>query len=101
MNKKDKIITNEEISELTNNATGLICVTDTGVVLRGSTPLLLTLYTVLTKEMQHLNFVDKDDIEKAFKLAFMNEDEKTELFSDLLDDMLKALNELKNEMSNK
>ena len=103
MNKKTKIITNETMDQLTTEATVMICATDNGFVLKGSTPNILSLYSSMTREMLNLNHVTKEDLDRAYKMSFMNEDELTKLLDEtmdksldkLLDSMLKELTELK------
>lgn len=103
MDKKNKIITNETMDQLTTEATVMICATDNGFVLKGSTPNILSLYSAMTREMLNLNHVTKEDLDRAYKMSFMNEDELPKLLDEtmdksldkLLDSMLKELTELK------
>ena len=73
-----------------------IFITDKGIAVKGSSPEILTYYTKLTSEMLELKGVDKELLENAFNMAFMNTEELYDLFKKELNhfaDTLKQITE--------
>lgn len=76
MNKEE---IKKELEEIIDDET-IICISEKGFGIHGATPDLLTLYTLLTKEMIKLKGNTKEILQHAFEMAFMSNDELLELF---------------------
>lgn len=76
MNKEE---IKKELEQIIDDDT-IICISEKGFGIHGATPDLLTLYTLLTKEMLNLKGNDKEILQHAFEMAFMSNDELLELF---------------------
>ena len=66
----------------------VICISENGFGIHGSTPDLLTLYTRLTKEMLELRGANKEILEKAFEMAFMDKEELLDLLATSMSEVL-------------
>ena len=68
----------ENIKKLTENSENILIVTDKGCFLHGSSAMLLTLYSKLTKEMLGLYGVDKEILDRVYNRSFKSNDELQE-----------------------
>ena len=68
----------------------IIKISDNGeLVMKGSTPALLAMYSIITKNMYDLKGVDKDDVKLAFDTALMTDEEMAELLQKKFEKMIK------------
>lgn len=59
------------------------------IEIQGITPDILTLYAIITENMYKLKGVDKEDIDLAFRLATMTDEEKQKELDKKLEKLLK------------
>lgn len=94
----------EDIKKLTENSENILIVTDKGCFLHGSSLMLITLYSKLTKEMLGLHGVDKEILDRAYNRSFKSNDELKEelnhtleklksnkIFDELVETLIKEL----------
>lgn len=74
----------DKIYEITTECENMLVITDNGILMQGTTPALLSLYRILTKNMLNLKGADKELLDDAYNSAFKSDKEiKKDLESEL------------------
>jgi hypothetical protein len=82
---------NKQVQKLLKGANGVLIATDNGVGVVGEAPAVLTMYSMLTRNLA--SQLPKELIEDAFKKGFKEPKELLKDLKDLIDDIQKKMGE--------
>lgn len=83
----------KELKQLVEEGNDYIVISTKGVAMNGTTPALLALYSMLTKEMMTLKFMDKKLLDKAYELGYKSQNEISKVLLEIMKEHLKVTTE--------